>query len=268
MLHGMTGDRQPASSYVYDQAWAEERARLTALSSIYDPGTFRLLDERGVAPGWSCLEVGAGAGSVTRWLADRVGATGRVVAVDLDPRFIEANDVIEVRQHDILDGPPEESAFDLVHARAVVEWISDRPGAIANMVAALKPGGVLFLEDVDVETSALGYPPSELRQAAANAFLALSAAGGADLRFGRELRARVEDAGLAEIGSDVRAIVQRGGEATLDFQRLTMKQLAPVMVQHGLLTDDQVADLNRELDDPQMYGYPPLMVAVWGRRPY
>jgi SAM-dependent methyltransferase len=267
MLHRMADDHQPSGSYAYDQAWADERARLAALSSIYDPGTFRLLEQLGVAAGWSCLEVGAGEGSVTRWLGERVGASGRVLAVDLDPRFISAGGVVEVRQHDILTGAPEAGAFDLVHARAVVEWVTDRPAAIANMIAALKPGGILLVEDVDVEAGALSYPPSEARQAAARAFEQLARAGGADLTFGRELRLRIQEAGLAQVGNDVRTLLIAGGEPQMDFLRLSMRQLGPLMVANNLLTEQQLTAVDAEMSDPNYFGYPPLMVAVWGRRP-
>jgi ubiquinone/menaquinone biosynthesis C-methylase UbiE len=81
--------------YVYDQGWADERARLTALGQIYDEGTLRLLEDVSVAAGWHCLEVGAGEGSVARWLAERVGPSGDVLAIDLDPRFIEADGVLK-----------------------------------------------------------------------------------------------------------------------------------------------------------------------------
>jgi len=267
MLQRMNGDDQAPRSYAYDQAWADERTRLTALSTIYDPGTFRLLTELGVAPGWACLEVGAGAGSVGRWLADSVGPTGRVLAVDLDPRFLEASEVLEVRQHDILTGPPEEAAFDLVHARALVEWVADRPAAIRNMIAALKPGGVLLLEDVDLEPGALSYPPSETRLAAARAFEMLARAGGADLTFGRQLRAHVQSAGLDQIHDDVRTRLIAGGDPGVDFLLLSLRQLAPVMIANNLLTEEQFAAAEAEMSDANYFGYPPLMVAVWGRRP-
>lgn len=64
-----------------------ELARLKLLEEVSDPQTIRCLEAVGVGAGWRCLEVGAGAGSVTRWLAARVGASGNVVAADLDPRF-------------------------------------------------------------------------------------------------------------------------------------------------------------------------------------
>jgi predicted O-methyltransferase YrrM len=62
--------------------------RLRLMEAECDPPTFRYLDAIGVGAGWRCLEVGAGAGSVVRWLSGRVGPRGRVVAVDIDPRFL------------------------------------------------------------------------------------------------------------------------------------------------------------------------------------
>lgn len=266
-LHLVTADDNAPRSYAYDQAWADERARLAALSTIYDPGTFRLLTDIGVAAGWACLEVGAGEGSVARWLADRVGTAGRVLAVDLDPRFLEPNDVLEVRQHDILTGPPEDARFDLVHARALVEWVADRPGAIANMIAALKPGGVLLLEDVDIEGGELSWPPSDVRRTAARAFQMLARAGGADLTFGRQLRAHMQAAGLEQIRDDVRTRLIAGGDPGVDFLLLSLRQLAPVMIANNLLNEEQFNAAAAEMSNPTYFGYPPLMVAVWGRRP-
>ena len=65
--------------------------------------------------------MGAGAGSVVRWLSERTGPTGKVVAADLDPRFlgdISAGNV-EVRRCDITKDPIEPSSYDLVHSQAV-----------------------------------------------------------------------------------------------------------------------------------------------------
>src|SRR5205807_660976 len=79
----------------------------------------------GVAEGWRCLEVGAGGGAVVEWLAERVGPRGRVVATDLDTRFLDALDAtnVEVHSHDVLAEAPFEPGFDLVHARLGLEEI-------------------------------------------------------------------------------------------------------------------------------------------------
>jgi 2-polyprenyl-3-methyl-5-hydroxy-6-metoxy-1,4-benzoquinol methylase len=72
--------------YAFDQGFADERKRLSAMESLWDPGSEALLVELGVGAGWRCLEVGAGGGSMARWMAGR-GA--HVTAVDIDTRFIE-----------------------------------------------------------------------------------------------------------------------------------------------------------------------------------
>lgn len=70
--------------YLLDNAREEAGTRFTALSAIFDPPTFRRLDDLGIAPGWRCWEVGAGGPSVPRWLAGRVGGDGRLLATDID----------------------------------------------------------------------------------------------------------------------------------------------------------------------------------------
>ena len=61
-----------------------ERTRLRLLEAWADAQTLRCLGEIGVRPGWRCLEVAAGAGSVARWLAGEVGPSGTVVASEYD----------------------------------------------------------------------------------------------------------------------------------------------------------------------------------------
>src|SRR5579862_8081494 len=102
--------------YVYDHAWMQERTRLAGLEAALDPGTREHLTRLGVRPGWRCLEVGAGGGSVAVWLAQRVAPDGEVVATDLDTNFLESTVAghfgLKVLTHDITsqDLP---SGFDL-----------------------------------------------------------------------------------------------------------------------------------------------------------
>ena len=139
------------NTYVFDQGWQKERDRLAGIESSFDSYSTQRLADLGVSDGWHCLEVGFGAGGVALWLAGQVGSTGRVVATDLDPRFLaghgRAN--LDVRQHDIVTDPLEGAAFDLAHARAVLEHIPDRQRALQRMISAVRPGGWLVLEDID-----------------------------------------------------------------------------------------------------------------------
>jgi hypothetical protein len=60
------------ASYALSNGWEHEEERLGLLEAVLDPLTFARLSSLPVARGWRCLEVGAGRGSVTRWLCDRV----------------------------------------------------------------------------------------------------------------------------------------------------------------------------------------------------
>jgi ubiquinone/menaquinone biosynthesis C-methylase UbiE len=74
-----------------------------------------------VKPGARTLEVGCGNGSISAWLAARVRPGGTAVAVDLDLSLIQIRmQNLDLRQADILAGPIERGAFDLVTARAVL----------------------------------------------------------------------------------------------------------------------------------------------------
>src|SRR5262249_38942010 len=108
-------------SYLLDNAWQHARKRLMLLEAWLDPGTISHLRAVGVGPGWRCLTVGSGGGSITAWLCQQVGPSGRVVATDIDTRFLEALDYpnLEVRRHDIVTDELEVGAFDLVQVRAV-----------------------------------------------------------------------------------------------------------------------------------------------------
>src|SRR6516164_7846787 len=98
------------TKYLFDNAAEREAsARMAALAAQHNDATFRYMEKCGIALGWNCLEIGAGDGSVARWMAARVGPAGFVLATDIDPRFVlqegSANPAnMEVRVHDIVTG--------------------------------------------------------------------------------------------------------------------------------------------------------------------
>src|SRR5215469_15900781 len=105
--------------YLFEHSWENERERLAAIEGGLDGSSIACLTAIGVAPGWRCLEVGAGAGSIARWLCKRVTSTGSVGATDLESSFpdqLKATN-LEVRRHDITSDSLKDEAFDLVHAR-------------------------------------------------------------------------------------------------------------------------------------------------------
>jgi ubiquinone/menaquinone biosynthesis C-methylase UbiE len=139
------------STYAFVNARAIQEQRLKLLSALLDEGTFRVLEQRGVQPGWRCLEIGAGGGSVAAWMCERVGPTGSVLATDLDTTVVGRlrHPNLEVRVHDVLSDELTEDEFDLAHARLVLAWLTDPSAALRRIAAALKPGGSLVIEEMD-----------------------------------------------------------------------------------------------------------------------
>ena len=92
---------------------AEAGRRLTALASLFDPWTFRHLEDLGIRSGWCCWEVGAGGPSVPAWMSDRVGPEGSVLATDIDLSWMGGSDPLpfEVRTHDVGCGPAATGAL-------------------------------------------------------------------------------------------------------------------------------------------------------------
>ncbi len=257
--------------YVFDNAHAETRERFPALADLYDDETIRCLQAVGVAPGWQCLEVAAGGGSIAQWLAGQVGSSGRVLATDLDTRFLEslASPSLEVRRHDIARDPLPESEFDLVHARLILVHLPERELALAKMAGALKPGGWLVCEEFD----SLSMPadpvlhPDECRLKAQAAMQRVMAARGVNTCYGRDLTARMRAHGLVDIRSHGQMAMWQGGSAGARLFRANFEQLRDELLRIGLLTQAELDDDIARLDDPRMLFPSPVMWTVCGRRP-
>ena len=197
---------------------AAEDDRLDLLEQIYDPASRRR--RALVQPGWRCLEVGAGRGSMAVWLAEQVGPSGQVVATDLDTRYLSRLGLpnLQVVQHDILDDPLDElqpGSFDLVCSRLMLFHLRDRQEeAIRQMTACLRPGGWLVDEDASWGTAGAPVDPTHPRYDAYQQVWQHGdwwAERGYDKEFGQKLPALFERCGLTDIRCEASTEVVQGG---------------------------------------------------------
>jgi hypothetical protein len=63
-------------TYLLDNLAPATGGRFAGLEACFDETTFRPLTALGIAPGWRCWELGAGGGSVVRWMAAQVHRRG------------------------------------------------------------------------------------------------------------------------------------------------------------------------------------------------
>ncbi|MFJ7629121.1 class I SAM-dependent methyltransferase [Streptomyces sp. NPDC097595] len=258
--------------YLLDNQQSEAGIRFGALSALFDPVTFRHVDQLGIGPGMRCWEVGAGGPSVPLGLAERVGPDGAVVATDIDVSWTEgvAGGVIEVRAHDVAADPPPEGGFDLVHARLVLVHVTDRAEALRRMVRALRPGGVLLLEDADPGLQPLlcpdeSGPEQRLANRLRSGFRSLMAGRGADLEYGRTLPRLLREAGLDDVRAD--AYFPVTSPACTVLEAATVRQIRGRLAAAGLATDEEIDRHLANVETGLLDLATAPMISAWGRRP-
>jgi SAM-dependent methyltransferase len=255
--------------YLLDNRQVEAGQRFDALAQLFDPSTFRHLTAVGLGPGWRVWEVGAGGRSVPAWLARQVGADGRVLATDIDTSWLTGTAGVEVLRHDVGLDPVPDGPFDLVHARLLLVHVSDRHRALAQMAAALRPGGWLIVEEADPALQPLvcledDGPAEELANRLKSGFRRLLADRGVDLAYGRTLPRRLRELGLVDVAAD--AYFPITGAACNELERASVEQIRSRLIAGGIATDAEIDEHLAAVARGELDLATSPMISAWGRR--
>ncbi|RJQ75687.1 methyltransferase domain-containing protein [Pseudonocardiaceae bacterium YIM PH 21723] len=241
-----------------------EQRRLRALQDFADPITRQVLLERGLRPGRRCLEIGAGAGSIARFLAEH-SAPCETVATDLDVSLLPADPPnLTALSHDVTRDEFPDNSFDLIHSRAVLEHLPNPADTIGKLVRWAAPGGWVCADGVVLHGACAPGTPFDRCMRAVMVLLVDTMRVNLDLPL--RLPRMFTAAGLRDVGVRLTAgFSGRGGNAD-EVLRLSLQQVAPAMVEQGLLDqrdlDAGLAQLDGDFTDLSL-----TMVSVWGRKP-
>ena len=121
-------------AYVWQHELKGEPERLRMMSDVLDPASRGHLERIGVVEGWRCLEIGAGNGSLSQWLAKRVGPAGKVIASDINVDLMRgiATDNLDVRRFDVVRDEPPGAPFDLIVMRALLHHLPERRAVVRD----------------------------------------------------------------------------------------------------------------------------------------
>jgi ubiquinone/menaquinone biosynthesis C-methylase UbiE len=251
--------------------------RLDVLHSIYS-STGRIgLIEAGLKVGMTAADFGCGSGTMTRLLAAMVGPSGRVTGIDLNAPQVEQAKELCARQGltnsdfivaDACRTNLPRDAFDLVYCRFLLLHLPDPMACLREMLAVLKPGGILFVEDGDL-ASATSVPPTALDMFA-DLFGRLGPIRGVDYSVANRLAQMVMDAGLSDIGMKIHQPAERAGATGL-LLKWSVEEAAPAFIEEGLITRDELdwtlKGMKSAAEDPKVIALAPRMSLVWGRKP-
>jgi SAM-dependent methyltransferase len=214
--------------------------------------------------------VGAGAGSLARWLCARVGPSGRVVATDLEVGFLREIDArnLEVRRHDVRVDPLEAAAFDLVHARKVLEHLPGHDDVLRRMVAATRPGGFVAVEDADLlALSRVSGVDAALFRRGYDAFVDTLADAGYQPRLGLELGDRLRAHGLLDVQVRGSCSEWTGAGDAPSTWVLTFQKIRERIVASGRLLPDEAEAWLAAIRSPSFRAITGIHFVAWGRRP-
>jgi ubiquinone/menaquinone biosynthesis C-methylase UbiE len=265
------------SSYVIDGG-RPGAARLAVLARVRASASEDFMLRSGLQAGHRCLDLGCGSGELATRLAE-IAAPGEVVGIDFDPgvvavateraaqaptahvpRFIVA---------DVAALPDGLGEFDLVSARYVLSHLRHPLGALRSMWSLCRPGGVVAVEDTDVDAmSSEPHCPALERCIELNR--AMTQARGLTNRIGPQLAGLLEQAGFERIEETIDQEVAHDGDGKR-LTELTFERKRNALVAQGLATDAEIDALLAELRefgaDPRTLMRSPRLHQVLGRRP-
>lgn len=201
-----------------------------------NPRSITFISGLGVPPDATCLEVGAGLGSLARWMATSLAPKGLVWATEVRPELVQpigeaAPPNLKVIRHDIVTDPPPGQSYDLIHARFVLEHLPSRDWVLRSLASMLSPRGWLVIEDAQIIMAILDGPGTYLK--AMTSFARHRASQGSDYTWARNLPGHFQQLGLGNIRAQrVADMFESGSDLGAFWAAVLQQETSPANVTH------------------------------------
>ena len=257
----------------------EEVARLGLQHRVWRPITTDCWRRAGITIGSRVVDVGAGPGYATVDLAEIVGPTGEVLAVERSARFLEvgkqicaARGLSQVRFQpaDLMEQPLDAHDFDFTWCRWVASFVSSPEKLIQQIAAALRPGGLAIFHEYSHYETFRFTPRRPAMEAFADEVMKSWRAAGGEPNIAIQFPALFRDAGLEVIEAHPRILtvsprsyVWQWPASFIEINLVRLREL-------GHVTDEWCESVRREFKeaeaDPVTLFTTPLFLEIVARR--
>ncbi len=279
----MNKKNTPADIYALSRTPAETR-RLQVQAQVLNPSTQRLFEQVGITTGMRVLDVGSGAGDVALLLADRVGPSGTIVGVEIDPTIldtartrVEAAGLTNVsfRVGDI-ESMQLETEFDAIVGRFILGHLRSPTAVLHRLANHLRPRGIVAFQEWDIahfETTPV-QPPNQLSNQVFSWILEALRCAGRPVRMGLDMYTVFLDAGFPAPQMSGEATIVAGADwVWYDLGAETVRSLLPLILKLGLATAEEVAietlaeRMRNEAISQRLVSRGADIISAWTRKP-
>lgn len=253
-----------------------ELERLRFQQTVWGPVTNGFFDRIGVGKGWKCLDAGAGPGLVAAELRERVGETGEVTALEPGKFYLDAfaEEVENGRWTNVklIQGTAEEARlpsryYDLVFARWVASFVPDFEKFLACLVAALRPGGIIAIQDYYYEGLSL-FPRGGAWDRMPEIVRAYYRFGGGDPYVAGKAVALFRKFGVRLIDYHPNSLAGGPNSGVFEWAHRFFSVYTPIMAEKGIITNHEAAELLADWEghrkNPHALFFSPIVVDVAG----
>jgi 2-polyprenyl-3-methyl-5-hydroxy-6-metoxy-1,4-benzoquinol methylase len=257
----------------------DDEARLDVIHLVYGPVSMTALEAAGIGEAARAADIGCGTGVVSRWMAGRMGATGRVDGIDISPEQVgvagataaaAGSGAVAYQVGNAYEPSLPEGAFDIVFCRLVLCHLKEPSRAVKAMARLLKPGGRLVLVDMDLQDIFAMPHNQSYADYVREVVIPYQTKIGVDYSVGLRLPDLMAEAGLKTSSVIAEQPIFRDGSGKHLWEKTWTAALQRA-VPEGIITMERgmelLADMERHTASPDVWVAVAKMFAVVGRKP-
>ncbi|CAM2902505.1 class I SAM-dependent methyltransferase [Legionella worsleiensis] len=231
------------------------RDRLSLQHGLYAQSSKTLIEEAGIKPGMSGLEIGCGSGVMTLELARRIGLNGFLLAIDLSQEQLDhvqsitnQDNRIRFKLWDVNHLSDLGEQYDFIYCRMVLHHVADAHSVIVQMSRCLKPGGMIICEEPSLFDSTFCYPASSAYNQYTQWVRGCFLTNKRDLEIAYRLEQEFSSCGLAVTEHSLFQPILRSTEEKMIYA-MGLDDLTPQLLSLGIASRQEISELSHKLHE-------------------